>query len=172
MRFHHAAWVYPCEFNTSFMPETARAITGVGCAKAGACTADHISALQLSGISIDLLKLALIAGSIEQDSQIEIFPKLGTHSRSIGGRQQSCPDIFRANRVGLCFFVVLAQIVAADGHRETESDDEAEQRQGSGLHNAEIFTLVVFQGRRLRKEAPICAASHRTTNENRKKMRG
>ena len=43
MRFHHAAWVYPCEFNTSFMPATARAIKGVGCAKAGDCTADHIS---------------------------------------------------------------------------------------------------------------------------------
>ncbi len=42
MRFHHAAWVYPCEFNTSFMPETARATTGVGCATAGACTSDHI----------------------------------------------------------------------------------------------------------------------------------
>ncbi len=36
MRFHQAACVYPCEFNTSFMPETARATIGVGCAVAGA----------------------------------------------------------------------------------------------------------------------------------------
>src|SRR5580658_4919123 len=43
MRFHHAACVYPWEFKTSFMPETARAITGDGCATAGFCTADHIS---------------------------------------------------------------------------------------------------------------------------------
>src|SRR5438046_1088314 len=28
MRFHHAACVYPCEFNTSFMPEITRAATG------------------------------------------------------------------------------------------------------------------------------------------------
>src|SRR5277367_100786 len=42
IRFHHAACVYPCEFNTSFMPATMRAATGVGCAAAGVSTADHI----------------------------------------------------------------------------------------------------------------------------------
>src|SRR5258705_7421792 len=41
MRFHQAACVYPCEFNTSFMPDTAMATRGVGCAAAGAWTADH-----------------------------------------------------------------------------------------------------------------------------------
>ena len=41
MRFHHAACVYPCEFNTSFMPEMARATIGVGWAAAGARAADH-----------------------------------------------------------------------------------------------------------------------------------
>ena len=44
IRFHHAACVYPCELSTSFMPETAKAITCVGCAMAGARTADHSSA--------------------------------------------------------------------------------------------------------------------------------
>lgn len=43
IRFHKAAWVYPCEFNTSFMPETTRATIGVGCAAAGTWTADHKS---------------------------------------------------------------------------------------------------------------------------------
>src|SRR5579863_872885 len=43
IRFHHAACVYPCEFSTSFMPATASAITGDGCATAGFWTADHIS---------------------------------------------------------------------------------------------------------------------------------
>ena len=33
-RFPHAACVYPCEFNTSFIPETASATTGVGSAAA------------------------------------------------------------------------------------------------------------------------------------------
>src|SRR4029077_19938983 len=41
MRFHHAACVYPCEFSTSFMPETTRARGGVGCAAAPGKTADH-----------------------------------------------------------------------------------------------------------------------------------
>ena len=44
IRFHQAACVYPCEFNTSFIPETASPITGVGCASAGTWTADHSSA--------------------------------------------------------------------------------------------------------------------------------
>ena len=43
IRFHHAACVYPWEFNTSFMPEMAKAMTGVGCEVAGARTADHSS---------------------------------------------------------------------------------------------------------------------------------
>src|SRR6185369_2071687 len=42
MRFHHAACVYPCEFNTSFMPEIASATSGVGCAVRDR-TADHNS---------------------------------------------------------------------------------------------------------------------------------
>src|SRR4029078_8847273 len=41
MRFHHAACVYPCEFSTSFMPETTRASGGVGCAAAPGSTEDH-----------------------------------------------------------------------------------------------------------------------------------
>ena len=172
MRFHHAAWVYPCEFSTSFMPATASAITGVGCAKAGASTADHISDLQLGGISIDLLELARDAGSVERNPQIEILAKLRAHRRGIGGRQQSGPDIFRANRIGLGFLVVLAQIVAGGCHRKTESDDEAEQRQGGGLHEGIIVALGILQGRRRRKAAPICAASHRMINDNRKKTAG
>jgi len=43
MRFHHAAYVYPCEFNTSFMPEIARASTALGCVAAAGRTADHNS---------------------------------------------------------------------------------------------------------------------------------
>jgi hypothetical protein len=41
IRFHQAACVYPCEFNTPFMPEIARATTGVGCDAARAWTAEH-----------------------------------------------------------------------------------------------------------------------------------
>jgi hypothetical protein len=43
IRFHHAACVYPCEFNTSFMPETTSAAKGVGCEAAGRRTVDHSS---------------------------------------------------------------------------------------------------------------------------------
>jgi hypothetical protein len=38
IRFHQAACVHPCEFNSSFMPETAKATTAVGCVAAGAST--------------------------------------------------------------------------------------------------------------------------------------
>src|SRR5271156_4468442 len=39
MRFFQAASVYPCEFSTSFIPETARVVNGVGPAEAGTLTA-------------------------------------------------------------------------------------------------------------------------------------
>ena len=42
-RYHQAACVYPCEFNTSFMPETARPTGYVGCFAAAACTTDQSS---------------------------------------------------------------------------------------------------------------------------------
>src|ERR1700722_6911031 len=44
IRFHHAACVYPCEFNTSFIPETVNAVSGVGCKLADFSTVDHSSA--------------------------------------------------------------------------------------------------------------------------------
>src|SRR5215469_18750732 len=42
MRFHQLAWVYPWEFNTSFMPESTTAATGVGSAATGRLTLAHI----------------------------------------------------------------------------------------------------------------------------------
>src|SRR5580698_8133857 len=44
IRFHHAACVYPCEFNTSFIPETASAVRGDGCKLADLSTVVHNSA--------------------------------------------------------------------------------------------------------------------------------
>jgi hypothetical protein len=43
IRFHQAACVYPCEFNTSFIPNIARTTMGGGCAPVGARTIDHNS---------------------------------------------------------------------------------------------------------------------------------
>ena len=43
MRFSQAAWVYPYEFRTSFIPETTSAIAGVGCATAARDAVDHSS---------------------------------------------------------------------------------------------------------------------------------
>ena len=43
MRFHQAACVYPCEFNTSFIPQTTRATMGVGSATAGASVLPRIA---------------------------------------------------------------------------------------------------------------------------------
>jgi hypothetical protein len=94
IRFHQEACVYPCEFNTSFMPELAKATTGVGCAAGRGLDHGPQLALQLSRIGIDLPKLLLIADLIEQDTIIEVVPKQCTHSGRVGGRQEVGPDVF------------------------------------------------------------------------------
>jgi hypothetical protein len=96
--------------------------------------------LQLSSIGIDLPKLLLIAGPVEQDTPIEIFAERRTHSRRVGLRQQVGSEVFCADRVGLCLLIILALIVAAYGHRKAESDDEAEQCQRQFLK----ITLSAF----------------------------
>ena len=138
IRFHQAACVYPCEFNTSFMPETARAHHGCRLRRSRSLDRGPQLGLQSSRIGIDLPKLLLIARFIEQNALIEIILQQCAHFRRIGGRQQVCPDVFRADRVGLGFLVVLALIVPADSHRKAESDDEAEQRQSGGHDNIQI----------------------------------
>ena len=92
--------------------KSARASTGVALRSIGRSpdSGPQIG-LQLVSSIIDLPQLILIAGFIEQYTLVEILNQQGTHSRRIGGGQQVCPDIFRANRVGLCLLVVLALIV-------------------------------------------------------------
>ena len=138
IRFHHAAWVYPCEFSTSFMPATASAITGVGCATAGALTADHSSVCSCA-------VLALIVRSCSRRASCRTAcagrdsREQRAHFRRIRRRQQVGAHVFGADRVGFRFFEVLALIVTADRHRKAEADDEAEQRQGRGQDHAEIL---------------------------------
>ena len=59
MRFHHAACVYPCEFRTSFIPETARATIAVGCAAACVPTADHSA---LCSLAVSALIFSMLCG--------------------------------------------------------------------------------------------------------------
>jgi len=88
IRFHQAACVYPCEFSTSFMPETIIPTINVGCAAAGPLTRGPQFSLQLGGSGIYLRKPLLIAGRIGQDTLIKIFDKQRTYFRRIGGKQE------------------------------------------------------------------------------------
>ena len=54
-------------------------------------------------------------------------------------------DIFRANRIGLRFLVRLRRSYRVTAIEKLESDDEPQQREGSCLHNSEIFAFVFFQ---------------------------
>src|SRR5208282_5161756 len=115
IRFHQANCVYPCEFSTSFMPETARAMIGVGWTAARAWTVDHNSACSW-----------VVASLIIQNALIEIAPQQITHFGPISGWQQVGAHIFRADRIGLRFLVVLPLVVPADRHRKGESDQQSE----------------------------------------------
>ena len=66
--------MYPCAFNTSFMPETARATVGVGCARRNHANGGPELGLQACGIRVDLPKVEFVGGSIEQHPLIEISP--------------------------------------------------------------------------------------------------
>jgi hypothetical protein len=98
--------------------------------------------LQLSSNCIDLPKLLLVAGPIEQDPLVEIFPEKRTHCRrQAAGRPGGIlcrsrwplpPCNSCADRSGLW-------------PSKAESDDEAEQCQRSGQDNAEVFPHVFFQ---------------------------
>jgi hypothetical protein len=98
--------------------------------------------LQLSSSGIDLPKLLRIPGLIEQDTLIEVVREQRTHSRRGGARRLVGPDVFCADRVGLCLLVILALLVPAYCHRKGESDDEAEQCQRCALDDAKVFAHV------------------------------
>ena len=113
IRFHQAACVYPCEFSTSFMPETTRATTGVGFAAAGTRTADHSSACNCAVRALTCWSLLLVAGRVEHDALVQVIPQQRAHLRRIRGGQQVGPHVFGADRVGLRLLEVLALVVPA-----------------------------------------------------------
>src|SRR4029077_3929891 len=102
-----------------------------------------------------------------QYTLVEIVLQQFPHSCSVGSRQEVRPDIFSANRVGFCLLVVLALIVAVDGHRKAESDDESKQSQNCTYNNIEIV-IPVFSTFRCfsRMKPPILAESHNPTKES------
>src|SRR5271170_8507870 len=68
-----------------------------------------------------------------------------SYSHCIGGRQQTCPQILRADGIGFFLLIVLALIVSADSHGKGKSDDEAEKRQGSGQDNFKVLAGLVIK---------------------------
>ena len=127
------------------MPATTRAMIGVGVAVAGPTTAAHNSSCSLAVRLLMSPVSEFVEDRVVLDSQVEIGleqrPKLGR----VGCRQQVGPDILRADRVGLGLLQVLALVVASRRHREAESDDQAEQRQGGSLQDAEVLAHVVVE---------------------------
>jgi hypothetical protein len=93
----------------------------------------------------DLLKLVLIAGLVEQNALVEIVSQKCTDSCPIDSRQQVRPDVFCANRVGLCLLIVFPLIVSVSGHRKAKSDDEGEQCQDGGHDKIKIMGLDFFE---------------------------
>jgi len=70
MRFNHAACVNPCELKTSFIPEAARAATGVDCAIAARTT--DAQKLSLHFDRIDAGLSGMLIAEIEHDALIYI----------------------------------------------------------------------------------------------------
>jgi hypothetical protein len=52
-----------------------------------------------------------IACSIEQNTLVEIVLQQCTHSRGFSGRQQVCPEVLCANRIGLCLLVGFSLVI-------------------------------------------------------------
>ena len=71
MRFHQAACVFSCKLNTSFIRDTTKAVTGVGCLIASAHTGGSKLHVNLRCIAADLLELLFIAGFGKPNSLIE-----------------------------------------------------------------------------------------------------
>src|SRR5215471_6239310 len=143
------------------MPETAKAISGVGCAKAGACTGGPQLGLQLRRLGIDLRKLLLITGGIEQDTLIQVVEKQRPHFRRIGGRQQAGPRVFCADSVGLLFLVVLTLIVAAQSHRKVNPTMSASRVSVAARIMPKSSRTAASTPRFLENNTPIHAESAR-----------
>ena len=162
IRFHQAACVYPCEFSTSFIPTTATAEIGVGCAIAGPRTAAHSSFWSGAVCAVDRLQRRGI------ERLVELYPVGGVqrqklaHARPVRSGEQVGAHVLGADRVGLRFLQVLALVVTADRHREAEADDEAEQRERRRQDDAEILTSRLRQAtcRFAATQAPAWADSH------------
>src|SRR5271154_2884235 len=96
-----------------------------------------------------------------------------SYSHCTGGRQQTCPQILRADGIGFFLLIVLALIVSADSHGKCKSDDEAEKRQGSGQDNFKVLAGLVIKFVSPRAEQdPTLAASHSTKIESAKMRNG
>ena len=98
--------------------------------------------MQSGRVGIELWEFALVAALVERNTQTDVASELGTDDCGMCGGKQIRPQVFRSNGIRFGFFAILPLIVAADGHRERESDEQAEHRQARGLHDAEIVTFV------------------------------
>src|SRR5258708_33350718 len=130
-------------------------------------------ALQLSRIGIDLPKLLLTTGPIEQDTIIEVVPKQCTYSGRVGGRQDVGPDVFCANRVGLFLLIILTLLAPAYGHRKLKPMMRPSIVSVAARIRLKSSRTPSFRLRRLlRQEDPIRAESHSTKRASAKTING
>ena len=99
--------------------------------------------LDLYRIAIDRLEVVAVASFVVLDAKGKIFFQEIAGAGGVVEREEVDAEIFGADRVGFGFLVVLALVVAADGHRKTEADNEAQQGEGGGEDDVEVAAFVV-----------------------------
>src|SRR5215472_18225054 len=82
---------------------------------------------------------------VEQHALICILPEQVSNAGAGACWQQVSSYVLGADCVGLGFFIILALVVAANGHRKAEADQESQQCQRRSQHNTEIVPLLLLQ---------------------------
>src|SRR5215468_233391 len=82
---------------------------------------------------------------VEQHALICILPEQVSNAGAGTCWQQVSSYVLGADCVGLGFFIILALVVAANGHRKAEADQESQQCQHRSQHNTEIVSLNILQ---------------------------
>src|SRR5215475_9679456 len=136
---------------TSFMPASASASTGVGCAADESADCRPEGGLQLGRPLVDPLALIVVLVEVELDSQAGVFGKKLADVCGIGGRQKVGAQHFGSDGVGLRLFEILALLIATCRHGKTEADDQTEQGQSGRKDDTEMLAMVVV---RVRKAPP------------------
>ena len=79
---------------------------------------------------------------VVKNTLIEVGAEQFADAGGIGGREQIGTDVLGADGIGFGLFVVLALVIAANGHGKTEADNQAEKSEGRGEDDVKVVALV------------------------------